>query len=269
MQDINRRREEETAITVSDLFILLWKRLWVILLAAAIVAGAVFAYNYTTYTEKYTSTAKIYVLNTDVMEGASASTTAYYFQLSLTILKDCEELLLSDTVMTRAAEELNLDVAPSVLRSMIKIQSEEDSRILKLSATTGNPELSCEIANAVSEQGARRICEVMNVNQIKVYEHGTVSRIPSNDVGWQIPALFGLVAGLFVYGICLVVMLLDEKVNDMDDVEIYLGLTVLGNIPYASGEMGKKKGRRMYGKYYGKYISSSGRKNKPQSANKS
>ncbi len=260
MQDINERREEETAIAVSDLFVLLWKRLWIILLAVAIVAGAVFVYNYTTYTEEYTSTAKIYVLNTDVMEGASASTTAYYFQLSLTILEDCKELLLSDTVMVRAAEQLGLEVAPSVLRSMIKIQSEEDSRILKLSATTGNPELSCDIANAVSEQGAQRICEVMNVNQIKVYEQGTVSRIPSNDVGWQIPALFGLVAGVLAYGICLAVMLLDDKINDVDDAEIYLGLTVLGNIPHASGETGKKKVRRMYGKYYGKYIGSSGRK---------
>jgi capsular polysaccharide biosynthesis protein len=260
MNDMNERREEETALTMSDLFGLLWRRLWIILLAAAIVAGAVFAYNYTTYTEEYTSTAKIYVLNTEVMDGASASTTAYYFQLSLTILKDCEELLLSDTVMERAADELGLQVAPSVLRSMIKVQSEEESRILKLSVTTGNPELSCVIANAVSEHGATRIAEVMNVNQIKVYEHATVSRIPSNDVGWQLPALFGFVAGALVYAICLVVMLLDDKVNDVDDAEIYLGLTVLGNIPHASGEVSKKNARRMYGKYYGKYISSSGRK---------
>ena len=260
MADMNERREEETALTMSDLFGLLWRKLWIILLAAAIVGGAVFAYKYTTYTERYTSTAKIYVLNTDVMEGASASITAYYFQLSLTILEDCKELLLSDTVMIRAAEELNLDVAPSVLRSMIKVQSEEDSRILKLSATTGNPELSCEIANAVSEQGARRISEVMNVNQIKVYENGTVSRIPSNDVGWQMPALFGLVAGIIVYFICLAVMLLDDKINDADDAEIYLGLTVLGNIPHASEDLKKRRSRRYYGKYYGKYISNTGKK---------
>ena len=256
MTDINERREEETALTLSDLFGLLWRRLWIILLAAVIVGGAVFAYNYATYTERYTSTAKIYVLNTDVMDGASASTTAYYFQLSLTILEDCKELLLSDTVLTRAADELGLEVAPSVLRSMIKIQSEEDSRILKLSVTTGNPELSCQIANAVSEQGAQRIYEVMNVNQMKVYEQGTVSRIPSNDVGWQIPALAGIAVGIIVYVICLVVMLLDDKVNDVDDAEIYLGLTVLGNIPHASGETSKKKSRRYYGKYYGKYVSS-------------
>ena len=260
MTDMNERREEETALTMSDLFGLLWHKLWIIILAAAIVGGAVFAYNYTTYTERYTSTAQIYVLNTEVMDGASASTTAYYFQLSLTILDDCKELLLSDTVMVRAADQLGLDVAPSVLRSMIKIQGEEESRILKLSATTGNPELSCDIANAVSEQGAKRIAEVMNVDQIKVYEQGTISRIPSNDVGWQMPALFGIAAGVIVYLICLAVMLLDDKVNDADDAEIYLGLTLLGNIPHASGEMSKKRSRRYYGKYYGKYTSNSGKK---------
>ena len=260
MNEMNERREEDVALTLSDLFGLLWRKLWIILIVAAIVGGAVFAYKYTTYTEKYTSTAKIYVLNTDVMDGASASATAYYFQLSLAILDDCKELLLSDTVLTRSAEELGLDVAPSVLRDMISIRSGTDSRILKLSVTTGNPELSCEIANVVSEQGAQRIREIMNLNQIKVYEQGTVSRIPSNDVGWQIPTLAGIAAGVIVYIICLVLMLLDDKVNDADDAEIYLGLTLLGNIPHASGDTSKKRARRMYGKYYGKYISSSGRK---------
>ncbi len=245
---------EEMTLTLSDFLGLLWRRLWAILLAAVIAGSACFAYNYVTYTEKYTSTAKIYVLNAEVMEGASASTTAYYFQLALTVVEDCKELLLSETVLNRVADELLLDIEPKSLRNMIKVENEADSRILMVSVTTGNPELSCDIANSVSEQGVRRIQEIMNVNQMSVYERGTVSQAPSNSVGWQMPVLFALAAAILVYGICLLLMLLDDKVTDADDIEEYLGLTVLGDIPHKSDNPNKKRGGRYYGKYYGKYV---------------
>ena len=247
------KNNEGVTLTLTDLLGLLWKRLWLILIAAIIAGTAYFVYDYTTYTEKYTSTAQIYVLNSEVMEGASASTTAYYFQLALTIVEDCKELLLSETVLNRVADELSLTISPSNLRSMIKIENGKDSRILKLSVTTGDPELSCAIVNSVSEQGVKRVHEIMNVNQMSVYESGKVSRIPSNDVGWQMPVLVGFVIGALVYGLCLFFMLLDDKVNDSDDVEEYLGLTILGDIPHKS-EGGNKKRGRYYGKYYGKYV---------------
>ncbi len=261
MAEVDMKQEEAT-LSLPDMFRLLWKRLWLLLLVAGIVGGATFAYNYTTYTEEYTSTAQIYVLNTEMMEGASASTTAYYFQLALTVVEDCKELLLSETVLSRVAEELELDMSPKVLRNMITVTNDMNSRILKVSVTTGEPELSSKIANSVSEQGVKRIREIMNVNQMSVYEYGEVSRIPSNNVSWQLPTLFGLVAAVIVYALCWLFMLLDDKVNDADDVENYLGLTVLGDIPHKSDEARKKRGHNgYYGKYYGKYVGrSSGNK---------
>lgn len=256
MTDVVVKNGEESSLNLTGLLGLLWKRLWLILLAAIIVGGSCFAYNYVTYTEEYTSTAQIYVLNTEMMDGASASTTAYYFQLALTVVEDCKELLLSETVLNRVAEKLSLDIAPSNLRSMIKVTNDEDSRILRVSVTTENPELSCDIANEVSKQGVLRIHEIMKVDQASVYEQGTVSQIPSNDVSWQTALLLGFAAGVLVYGICLLVAVLDDKVNDADDVETYLGLSVLGDIPHRSETTSRKRDNRYYGKYYGKHVKS-------------
>lgn len=258
MNEVDIKKEEQS-LSLLDLLHLLWKRLWILVLVAVVVGCATFIYDYTTYKEEYTSTAKIYVLNTEVMEGASASTTAYYFQLALTVVEDCKQLMLSDEVLDRVSEELDLEMAPSVLRSMITIKNAKDSRILLVSVTTGNPELSSSIANSVSYQGVRRVREIMNVNQMSVYENSAVSRIPSNDVSWQFSALIGIFAAALVYGVCLLFMLLDDKVNDVEDVEGYLGLTVLGDIPHKSDGARKKRGHnRYYGKYYGKYVGRSG-----------
>lgn len=250
-------KKEELTLTLPDLLMLLWHRLWIILLAAILVGGSIFVYNYVTYEEEYTATAKLYVLNSDVMEDASASSTAYYFQLALTIVEDCKELLLSDTVMKRTSEALDLDMAPKVLRSMVSITNGTNSRVLSVSVTSDDPVRSSQIANELGDQGVQRIREIMNLNQVNVYEYSEVSQIPSNDVGWKLAFLLGAVAGFLVYIVFLLVMLLDDKVNDAEDVEHYLGLTVLGNIPFRSDSPGKKRGNGYYGKYYGKYVGQS------------
>jgi len=254
MADVTMKNEE-MSLTLSDLLGLLWRRIWIILLAAVLVGGSCFVYNYITYTEQYTSTAKMYVLNTEVMEGASASTTAYYFQLALTVVEDCKELILSETVLDRVVDELDLNMAPKVLRGMISVANMKDSRILQISVTTGDPDLSSRIANSVCEQGVKRVREIMNVNQMSVYEYSEVSQIPSNDVNWQMAMLLGLVAAVLVYGVCFLLMLADDKVGDVEDAEQYLGLTVLGDIPHRSDGAKKKRAHdRYYGKYYGKYV---------------
>jgi capsular polysaccharide biosynthesis protein len=120
--------------------------------------------------------------------------------------------------------------------------------------------LSSNIANSLGDQGVRRVKEIMNVSQMSVYEYSEVSMIPSNDVSWQIPVLLGIVAAILVYGICLIIMIFDDKINDTDDAENYLGLTVLGDIPHLLDDMKKRGQNRYYGKYYGKYVGKSGDK---------
>ncbi|MBO5305649.1 MAG: hypothetical protein J6B12_02690, partial [Clostridia bacterium] len=171
----------------------------------------------------------------------------------------CKELILSETVLDRVAEELDLDMSPKVLRSLIKVENKENSRILKISVTTGDPILSSRIANSIGDQGVLRVKEIMNVSQMSVYEYSEVSMIPSNDVSWQIPVLLGIVAAVLTYGICLLIMIFDDKINNTDDAENYLGLTVLGDIPHLLDDMKKKRGQnRYYGNYYSKYVSKSG-----------
>lgn len=70
-----------------------------------------------------------------------------------------------------------------------------------------------------------------------------------------------LLAVVVVYGIFVLTYVLDDKIKTPDDVEKYLGLTVLGLIPNISGESGSKYGK--YGKYakYGRYGTKYGKSN--------
>lgn len=257
MEQTVHQTNNETVLNLRDLLGVLWRRLWIILLAAAIAGGACFAYKYYTYTEQYTSTAQLFILNAKGLESgnASASSVSYYYSLALSMVEDCKELLVSDTVLRDVADELNLDVAPKVLKDMVKIEDNEKSRILKVSVTTGNPELSKEIVDSLCKFGKNRISEITGGEQISVFEEGTFSRVPSNDVGLTLPVLAALGAAILVYGIFLLVHVLDDKINESEDVETVLGLTVLGEIPFRSGDDSGGRNSKRYGKFYSKYYS--------------
>lgn len=254
MENMAHENEKEVVLNVTDLLMLLWKRLWVILLAAVIAGGSCFAYRYYTYTEEYISTAQMFVLNSEAFEDASASVYSYYYSLALSIVEDCSELLLSDTVLSQVIEELGLDTAPAALRRMVEIEYTNTSRIMKVSVTTGNPELSYEIVNSLCKFGVERISVITGGNQASVFEYGKVSMMPSNDVDLLLPLIAGFGAGVLVYVFFLILFILNDKINDHEDVEKYLGLTVLGFIPASGSESGKTTShQKRYGQYYSRY----------------
>ena len=51
------------------------------------------------------------------------------------------------------------------------------------------------------------------------------------------------------FGIYVVVYILDDKIKTADDVEKYLGLTVLGLIPNSNAELYPRSRKYKYGKY--------------------
>jgi hypothetical protein len=59
----------------------------------------------------------------------------------------------------------------------------------------------------------------------------------------------GLLTAVVVFGIYVVVYILDDKIKTADDVEKYLGLTVLGLIPNSNAELDPRSRKYKYGKY--------------------
>ena len=61
----------------------------------------------------------------------------------------------------------------------------------------------------------------------------------------------GMAVALLVYGIYFVRYLLDDKINQPEDVEKYLGVSVLGVIPNSEDS---KRRYTKYGTYYAKSV---------------
>jgi len=228
---------KEITVSFGDIFKIFLKRWWIILLVAAIVFAASFAFITTTYSEQYTSKSTIMVRNPE--DNLSASSSAYYYDLTKTAVNDCQILLTSRTVLYRVIDELALDdfnISYSKLLGMISIKGYADSHVLEVSVTSDNPDLSKEIVDKLCKVGAEQIESHIDFATARVIDEGTLNRYPSNSVNVQMAIILALAAAIVIWGLFVVIYIADDRIRTPEDVENRLGLSVLGTIPFAEGD---------------------------------
>ena len=242
------------SISFKEMVTLFFKRLWLILLVAVIVGGSCFAYLTYTYEPEYTSKSTIYLFYKE--EGRSGSAAMSYLEVALYTLNDCEQILTSRRVLNRVIEDILADDTGTVKRSWkreveemnysglkrsITISNITDSRVLEIAVRTTDHRLSKLIVDKICSYGATEIKNFMGFDQVRVLDEGTINTAPSNSVNFLTPVALAFVAGLLVYAIALLVKINDTNVNSAEDVEKYLGLSVLGEIPSFNGVTKVKK----------------------------
>lgn len=176
---------------------------------------------------KYTSTAKIYIMNneTQTFNSQDISVSSY-------LAKDYEEFIVDRSVLEVVIDELNLNCSYESLKSSIGIKNPENTRIIEISVVTGNAEQSKRIADCVCKVSIDKITELMGVDRAKVFRDGNLPKGPSSPVmskNLLVGFLIGLAASLAVV---FVYYFVDDKIKGPKDVEKYLGISLLGVIPY-------------------------------------
>lgn len=124
-------------------------------------------------------------------------------------------------------------ITGSYIRSHIKVESDDETCIVSVTATTENARLSAAISNAVTNLFGEYINDFMKVDTIrtKISSSGTVPSDASNANATRNAILFGAVGAVLVCAILVVIFIFDDKIKTPDDVEKQLGLSVLGAIP--------------------------------------
>ena len=140
------------------------------------------------------------------------------------------------------------------LYDCVSTSNPEDTRILEVTVKADSPELAKRIVDRICTIGSKRIEDAMGFQQVNLYELGTTDTDPCNSTRMLTFAFAGIVAAVVTYVIFLIIFLLDDRIKtDDENLERYLGLSVLGNIPNADG---KKSGKYGYYKTYAAYRTS-------------
>lgn len=235
----NEDRDEEMEIDLVEVFHLMLKRWWLILICGVTLAAFAFGYTKFFVTPQYQASSMIYVLS----KTTSISSTLD-LQIGRQLTVDFETLATSRPVVEKVIEDLNLDATYESLVGTITVSNPEDTQILKLSVTNPDPKLACDISNAMAEATAERIAEVMLTDKPSTVEDAV---IPKNPVSPNVKknTLIGGLAGMFlVMAIILLNYLLDDRIKTEEDVWKYLELNTLASIPINKANDTEKQKKR-------------------------
>lgn len=219
---------DNASIEIDVLYLLrkLWSRKFFIIFIALVVGmiallGSVFLIK-----PKYTSTTRIYVVN-----RTADSITNQDLQAGSYLVKDYQEVITSNEVLSSVIDKEKLSLTPNELSSMISVTIPTDTRVISISVEDDNAQEATTIANTVREVAAEKIKAVTKVDDVTTLEAAEVPKEPSSP-NIKLNTLIGVIAGGGLAVISIIILeVLDDRVRRPEDIEDVLGLPLLGIVP--------------------------------------
>ena len=223
------KEQEKFEIDVFQLVKVLWKRKFLIVLAALVAGLAAFAYSSFMIKPQYTSTTRIYVVNRN--QADKPGLTNQDLQAGAYLVKDYREIILSQDVLEKVVADQKLTMDAKTLGRKVSVTVPADTRIVSVSVRDGNPEEASRIANALREVAAQKIISVTRVSDVTTLEEARPATSPSSP-NIRRNTMMATIAGVgFVTIIVLLVELLDDRVKRPEDIEEVMHISLLGVIP--------------------------------------
>lgn len=209
-----------------ELIHLLLSKLWLIILIS--VLGFLIAFGYTKIlvTPQYTSTVKFYISDSTNTNININDLNASQKLVTLDI-----EVLKSNKVLDQVISTIQLNCTTKQLKKMLTITSVNDTGLMDVDVTTGDPQLSADIANTIAAVAPDQIIEVTKAGYVELVDAAQPNPIPSSP-NTVLNCAVGFLLGL-VLSVLYVVLheMFDMRVKNEEDLKKYYNIPVLGGIP--------------------------------------
>ena len=229
----------EETIELRELFGIVLKRKWLIIIITllSIVLGTV--YSLYLVTPEYQSSTTLMVNGS---KGLNAGDIAASFDLgsinlSQKLVVTYSEIVKSRIVLEQVISQLGLDYTYTELLRMTSAQQVGSTEILKISVTNVDPVMASDIANTISSVFIKEVMRILKVNNVEIIDAAIPMYKAINmrtTLNIAISAVLGVMLGVFL---AFMLEYLDHTIKTEEDIEKYLGVSVIGTIPDYAKEM--------------------------------
>lgn len=237
-QDV--QNTETIEIDLKEIFFVLWKKLGIIILSGALLALVAMIFTQLFVAPKYVSKTTMYVLN----RQSSDTITNSDVQSSTYLTKDYAVMIKSRTVIEATIAQLGLDLTYEEMLNKVSVSTTTDTRVLEISVTDTDPYVAQEIASTVRDAAAAHIRKVMVAEAVNVVDEANIPNKKSGPSVMKNGVIAGVIGCFLAVVIVLVLYILNDTIKTQDDVEHYLGLSTLGNIPLSERALKARKMRK-------------------------
>lgn len=193
-------------------------------IVGALLAGLI---THFAITPRYTATAKMYMVSSSSQSVVDLTD----LNIGQSISGDYVELLKTRPIIEGVIQEQNLPYTYNQLVGMISLSIINNTRIIRIDATSTDKEEAMRIANALAEKGVSELPKLMETPEPHVAEYAIVPvnrSYPSLTKNTMIGALLGM---LIMLAIFTVQFLMDDTFKYAEDIEKEFGVMPLTVIP--------------------------------------
>lgn len=242
---MEHHNEEYIEIDLSRIIHSLWRRVWIIVLAALLCGGAGFSVARFVLPPEYQANAFLYVNNSSISVG-STSISLSDLSASQTLVDTYIAILNTRLTLNEVIRQADLDYTYAQLAKMIEAKAVNRTEIFSVTVTSEDPYEAERIANTIVKVLPDKIAEVVDGSSVRTVD---LAVAPEKRSGPSITkfTLIGLLCGLVAScGVILLLELLDEQVHGESYLLQTYKLPVLAAVP----DMLAPQSGGSYGSYY-------------------
>ena len=210
----------------------LWRKIWIICLAAAIAGGIGFGLSAFIIKPTYSSTIMLYVNNSSFSLGnTSFSISSSEITAAQSLVKTYGEILNNRTTLERVIDEADVDYSYEQLSKMIVSGSANDTEIMYVKVTSTDPNEANTIANCIAEVLPVRIAEIIDGASMEVVDWSVPNNKKVAPSVTQYTAI-GIILGALLSTIVLaIIAMLDDRIHDEEYIIETYDYPILAKIP--------------------------------------
>ncbi|MES9772178.1 Wzz/FepE/Etk N-terminal domain-containing protein [Priestia megaterium] len=219
----------EETISLRELFQVLRKRLWLIVLITIIAATVSAVISFFVLTPVYESKTQILVNQAKSDEQLYNPQTV---QTNVQLISTYNDIIKSPAILDKVIKELKLDKSAQSLSGQIQVTNAQDSQVAQIVVQDTSAKRATEIANTTASVFKKEVPKIMNVDNVSVLSKAALGESaspvkPQPLMNIAIAVVVGLMVGV---GLSFLLEYLDNTLKTEQDIENILELPVMGVI---------------------------------------
>lgn len=214
-------------IDLKELFLILWHRIWIIILVTILSGAVVFGFTRFLVKPKYTSSIKMYVNNSTTSKANMSSSDIAAAQ---SLVDTYITIIQSDTVLTDVIGRSNSLYTTGQLNKMISARSLNNTEVFQVNVASEDPNEAQALANSIADTAPEYLSDIVTGTSVKIIDRAKFSDVPTSP-NILSNTMIGLVAGfMLASGLILLVSLMDTRIKTEQDLQRITDLPILGAI---------------------------------------
>lgn len=216
-------------IELREYFYILWKRKWIIVLIIllSIITSGILSYYVLTPEYETFTTLMLGKPNISREENIEYNDVL----LNQKLVSTYGEIAKSKLVSKEVIKNLDLDITSSALAEKINVSLVRDTGIIKILVNDYEPQFAANIANETAAVFMKHVVDLMKIENVQVIDRAEVPTVPvrpRSELNMAIAGILGLMISIFII---FLLEYMDNTIKTPDEIERYLGLSVIGVIP--------------------------------------